>query len=47
MLVKGDGYRSKAELLKIKNFKLAEFSHVEEDSQGNKIPFFLSQRNLS
>ena len=40
------GYRSKAELLKIKNFKLAEFSHVADDSQGNQIPFFYHQKKV-
>lgn len=46
MLLEEDSYRSKAELLKIKNFKLAELIHVEEDAQGNKIPFFLSQQKV-
>ncbi len=39
MQLEEDRYRSKAELIKIRNFRLAEFSHLKEDEQGNCIPF--------
>ena len=46
MLLEEDRYRSKAELLKIKKFQLAEFSHLKEDEQGNNILFFSEQRKV-
>lgn len=46
MQLEEDRYRSKAELIKIRNFRLAEFSHLKEDEQGNCIPFFSEQRKV-
>lgn len=46
MRLEEDRYRSKAKLIKIKNFRLAELSHVREDEQGNSLPFFLEHQKV-
>lgn len=46
MSLKEEYYRSKAQLLKIKNFKLFELSHTEVDSLGNQIPSFYHKKEV-
>lgn len=46
MSLEKDVYRNKAELLKIKNFKLVELSHAEVDSLGDQIPSFHHRKEV-
>lgn len=39
-------YKSKAKLIKLRNYKLKSFSHSEKDSQGNDIPIFIESKKV-